>query len=197
MTNRNVVLVDVMNTLVTEPFLTTMPGFFGLTMSELRQSVDGAAWIEFERGLLSEAEFCEAFFLNRRAVDIQALRQCLTDTYEWLDGMQSLLADLRHAGCSIYALSNYPVWYEMIEQKLKLSEFLDWTFVSCLTGFRKPDRRAYLHAAEHLQVEPAQCVFIDDRDENIEAARSVGMEAILMDDSASVRTELQQRSVLS
>lgn len=197
MTQRNVVLVDVMSTLVTEPYLTTMPDFFGMSLPELQQSVDGAAWVEFEKGLLTEAEFCESFFLDRRVVDIRALRKCLTESYEWIDGMRCILDDLRDAEYSIYALSNYPVWYEIIEEKLTLSEFLDWAFVSCRTGLRKPDQRAYLNAAERLQVDPTQCVFIDDRAENIQAARSVGMTAVLMDDPVAVRAELMRQLVLS
>ena len=195
MTNKHIVLVDVMSTLVTEPFLTTMPGFFGMTLTDLRQSVDGNAWIEFEKGTLSETEFGESFFLDRRTVDMAALRECLTDTYEWIDGMRSILIDLRDCEYSIHALSNYPVWYEMIEQKLELSAFLEWTFVSCRTGLRKPDQRAYLHAAEHLGVDPTQCVFIDDRNENIEAAQSVGMAAVLMDDPTNVRAELEAQGL--
>ncbi len=191
MTRQRIVLADVMSTLVTEPFLTTLPDFFEMPLSELRESVDGAAWIEFEKGLLSEEEFTASFFLDRRSVEIDALRKCLTDSYEWIDGMRDVLSALRANGCSIHALSNYPVWYEMIEQKLGLSEFLEWTFVSCLTGLRKPDRRAYLHAAEHLGVDPTECTFIDDRDENIQAARSVGMTAVLMDDPANVARSLQ------
>jgi FMN phosphatase YigB (HAD superfamily) len=182
--------------LVTEPFLTTMPDFFGMTLAELRQAVDGAAWVEFEKGQLSEAEFCQSFFLDRRTIDTAALRACLTNTYQWIDGMRAILADLCDAEYSIHALSNYPVWYEMIEQKLELSEFLEWTFVSCLTGLRKPDEQAFLGAALQLGVTPAECIFIDDRDENVEAARSLGMLSLLMDEPARVREELEQRSVL-
>jgi len=31
----------------------------------------------------------------------------------------------------VHALSNYPCWYHIIEEKLQLSRFLSWTFISC------------------------------------------------------------------
>lgn len=50
--------------------------------------------------------------------------------YEYLPGMEELLSELSSAGVEMHAMSNYPVWYENIEAKLKLTKFLPWTFVS-------------------------------------------------------------------
>ena len=109
--------------------------------------------------------------------------------------MEQLAADLKSAGHELYALSNYSLWYELIDESVHLSRFLRWTFVSCLTGVRKPDPQAFLGAAETLKVEPADCLFIDDRAKNVEAARDVGMDAILKLDAAQVREEMVQRRV--
>jgi HAD superfamily hydrolase (TIGR01509 family) len=83
----------------------------------------------------------------------------------------------------------------MIEAKLRLSRYLKWSFVSCITGVRKPDRQAFLGAAAALQVTPDQCLFIDDRSRNIQAAREVGMDAIHCQDAAQVRAELARRGL--
>ncbi len=42
----------------------------------------------------------------------------------------------------------------------------------------KPDLAIYRHAAQGVGVEPAHVLFIDDRADNIEAAREAGMQAI-------------------
>ena len=42
----------------------------------------------------------------------------------------------------------------------------------------KPDLAIYRHAAEGLGVEPSRVLFIDDRADNIEAARQAGMQAV-------------------
>ena len=51
--------------------------------------------------------------------------------YEYLPGAQELLQQLQQAGHEMHIVSNYPVWYEWIEEKLRLSQYLPWTFVSC------------------------------------------------------------------
>ena len=193
---RTVILFDVLDTLVTDPVFTAVPAFFGMTPAELFPALHRTSWIEFEKGRISEAEYLEIFFRDGRTVDGDPLRQCLKQAYRWVDGMEQLVADLKSAGHEIHALSNYSLWYELIEESLNLSRFLSWTFVSCHTGVRKPDPQAYLGAAETLEVEPADCVFIDDRSKNVEAARDVGMDAILKLDAAQVRAELAQRRVL-
>jgi hypothetical protein len=53
------------------------------------------------------------------------------ESYRYLDGMEPLLLRLRDAGYTVHAMSNYPEWYRLIEDKLKVSQYLQWTFVSC------------------------------------------------------------------
>lgn len=92
--------------------------------------------------------------------------------------MEPLLARLTQAGHAMHVLSNYPVWYRWIEERLALSRYVSWSFVSCHLGLRKPDPAIYERVAGQLRVPPAGCVFIDDRERNCEAARAVGMRAI-------------------
>lgn len=174
-----VLLLDVMETLVTEPFFETVPSFFGLTLEELIREKDPVSWVEFEKGNIDEATYIRTFFSDRRRVDQEALRAWMTKSYRFLDGVEDLLSELRSKSVPMYALSNYSMWYELIEAKLGLSRFLDWSFVSCRTGRRKPDPEAYLHAARTLRVETSSCIFVDDRRTNVAAAEAVGMRGVL------------------
>jgi putative hydrolase of the HAD superfamily len=45
-------------------------------------------------------------------------------------------------------------------------------------GLAKPEPRIYALAAEALGLAPAECVFIDDLEANVEAARAAGMQAV-------------------
>ena len=192
-----VLLFDVMETLVQEPFFTVVPALFGMSRDELLAAKHPTSWIEFEKGELTEPEYFARFFRDGRDVDGVGLRQALGDAYEWLEGMEQLLNDLHAAGYEIHALSNYSVWYEMIEEKLHLSRFAKWSFVSCHTGFRKPDPSAYRHALSTIGISPTQCVFVDDRTENVEAACALGIDAILQTDATELRTKLLARRILS
>ena len=42
------------------------------------------------------------------------------DAYEYLEGMQALLEELRSAGVEMHAMSNYPQWYRRVDEKLGL-----------------------------------------------------------------------------
>ena len=190
------ILLDVMETLVTEPFWHDLPEFFGTSRDELLAQLHPTAWIEFEEAKITEDEYFERFFEDGRPVDAAGVRACLLDAFEWLDGVEPLLVKLAAAGYPMHALSNYPIWYQLIEQKLQLSRYLEWTFVSCLTGLRKPDERAYRNALAQLQIEPHECLFIDDRPVNIDAARSLGIDAILKQNAQQLRAELASRGLI-
>jgi FMN phosphatase YigB (HAD superfamily) len=197
MSETPILLFDVMETLVTEPFFTALPRFFGMTIDQLRREIHPTSWVEFEEGRITEMEYYARFFRDGRAVDADALRTCLVDAYHWLDGMEALLAELLDAGFEMHAMSNYSTWYLLIEDKLQVARYLEWSFVSCNTGVRKPAEEAYLGAAESLQVPPEKCLFVDDRPVNVEAARELGMDAIVRTDTPSLRAAFVQRGLLA
>lgn len=193
---RPVLLLDVMDTLVVEPFWREMPAFFGLTLAELLEVKHPTAWIDFELGALREEEFLVRFFRDGRAFDHGGFLAAVHGAYRWLPGMEGLVAELVRAGCELHALSNYPRWYHAIEARLGLGRFLAWSFVSCDTGLRKPDPAAFRHAARALAREPADCLLVDDRPENCAAARALGMPAIEFVGAAELRAELVRRALL-
>ena len=167
----------------------------GRSLDELLDAKHPTSWIEFEKGCISEDEYLRSFFRDGRRVDGVGLRECLIQSYRWLDGMGDLVAELKANGYELHALSNYPLWYELIEEKLQLSRFLHWSFVSCKTGLRKPDARCYQNAVEALQIAVSDCLFIDDRSENVQAACVVGMPSILMQHTAQLRLALIERGL--
>ncbi len=172
------ILWDVMDTLVHDPFRDAMPAFFGMPLNELLQEKHPTAWARFETGELNECGFLSEFFRDGRKYDQEGFKACVRSAYRWINGMQSMLSVLHEQGVHMHTLSNYPEWYLWIEQELGLSRYLSWSFVSCLTTLRKPDPAAYRHAAQTLACEPRECLFIDDRVANCDAARALGMAAI-------------------
>lgn len=59
------------------------------------------------------------------------------------------------------------------------------------TGYIKPDRRAYEHVAEMLDVSPKACVFIDDQERHCSGAKDAGMHAICYQNFAQMKQELE------
>jgi len=63
-------------------------------------------------------------------------------------------------------------------------------FSSCFLGMRKPDETIYRTALQVTQRKPDECVFIDDREVNLECPRELGMQTILFQKVDQLRTEL-------
>ncbi len=196
MTHPSVLLLDVMGTLVHDPFHEEMPAFFGMTLRELIEQKHPSAWVRFEHGELTEDELIASFFADGRSFDGPAFIGMLRAAYRFLDGVEPLLAELAAREVPMHALSNYPCWYQLIEDELRLSRYVKWSFVSCETGVRKPDPDAYLAASRALSVDPARCLFVDDRETNCEAARGVGMDALVFTSAADLRDALRERGLL-
>lgn len=63
--------------------------------------------------------------------------------------------------------------------------------ISYEIGASKPDPRAYQILLDRLKIAPDQCIFIDDRIENVEAACALGIHGILYQSPAQLKKELE------
>ncbi|MFI5306408.1 MAG: HAD family hydrolase [Polyangiales bacterium] len=193
----SVVLWDLMDTLVRDPFFTHIADFFSMSFDELVQSKHPTAWADFEVGLISEQELFASFFRDRRAIDGPGLKRRMRDAYAWIDGMEPLLRELSSRGVEMHLLSNYPPWYQLCDERLGVSRWVRPSFVSCKTGVRKPSAEAYLGACRRLGRAPEECLFIDDREVNCQAARELGVSAIRFEGAPdALRRQLADRGLL-
>ncbi|WP_291431521.1 HAD family phosphatase [Deinococcus sp.] len=71
-----------------------------------------------------------------------------------------------------------------------LHEFLLAFFSSCYLGVMKPNPGIYRLGLNLANLRPEEAVMIDDRAQNAEAARSVGMHAVRYENAAQLREEL-------
>ena len=196
MQNQTVLLFDVMDTLVYNPFNVEVPAFFGLSRAALLDQKDPSVWDQFELGQIDEAEYFRRYFHDGRVFDERAFRLTMEKAYRWIDGAERLLEQLSRLGIEIHALSNYPTWYRTIESKLRLSRFLNWTFVSCLTGVRKPAEAAFRGPALRLDRPLDSFLLIDDSAANCEAAMAVGMPAIRFVGTENLLSQLENRGLV-
>ncbi len=190
MNKPEIILWDVMGTLVHDPFYEEVPAFFDMTLEQLLAVKHPRVWSACERGALSVEEMESNFFADARGYDIAGLRETMRRSYRWLPGIEALLERLRASGVPMHVVSNYTPWYAMIEERLGLSKWMPWSFVSCDVGARKPEAAYYAAVLERLSVAAARCVFVDDREANCDGARAAGMHAIRFVDVVSTATAL-------
>lgn len=84
--------------------------------------------------------------------------------------------ELKHKGYKLYYLSNYS--YELFSKHTKGAPFMEdmsGGVVSYQIHISKPDRRIYEYLLSKYDLKPEECLFFDDRMENVEGARKAGM----------------------
>jgi putative hydrolase of the HAD superfamily len=138
----------------------------------------------YDRGALSAQTYWETVAHDLdKSVDADVLRALTdADTNVWTQpnlAMMEWAARLNRAGIKTGILSNIGDAMEagVLGRFPALAEFTHHTFSHRL-GIAKPDAAIYRHAVEGLGVPAGEILFVDDREENIRAAREVGMVAV-------------------
>lgn len=90
-----------------------------------------------------------------------------------------LFREAKQAGIPVYTLSNIAKHHvDAIENNWKgFFDGIDGMFLSYQIGVRKPHLDIYRRALERLGGEGRQCFFVDDLPQNVETARSLGIQA--------------------
>jgi putative hydrolase of the HAD superfamily len=68
-------------------------------------------------------------------------------------------------------------------------------FSSCFLGIRKPDEAIYRLALQVTQRRAEECLFIDDREVNLECPRELGLQTILFENASQLQSAIDQHSV--
>ncbi|MGS4811043.1 HAD family hydrolase [Streptococcus sp. Z554] len=105
-----------------------------------------------------------------------------------------LLASLKEKGHRIFVLSNTsPVFYELLKDQLSpLAEILDGFVLSCDIKAIKPDPKMFEEILQKYELDPSNCIFLDDVEENTKVAESLGIKAYQVKQRSDVVNILQR-----
>ena len=140
---------------------------------------------DYDRGALSGADYWQAIAAEAGqptlAPDTLTLLED-ADTDLWTDLNEPMLAwaqQLQQRGIRTGILSNIGDSMQAgIERKFAWIDRFHHRTWSHALGIAKPEPAIYAHAAEGLGTPPPEILFIDDRADNIAAARQAGMQAV-------------------
>ena len=99
---------------------------------------------------------------------------------------------LRQQGIGCYLATNQEK-YKIAFLKKYLQGKIDGVFASSTLGVKKKDPLFFEKVAETLSLPPQEITFYDDEEENVEAAKRVGVDAQLYTDITAVTTQLHQQ----
>ena len=158
-------------------------------------TVETDFWNEADRGVLSPEEILEEFHKKspelREEIDLfwnhveLSLRQ-FSYTKDWIRSM-------KEQGFHVYILSNYGDWtYQKTkEEALDFLALVDGAILSYAVKQIKPDADIYQTLLSRFGLTAEECVFIDDRLENVEGAKREGIHGIHFRTIEQVQKELE------
>ena len=144
-------------------------------------------WKLMDAGLISRFEG------NKRMLERAQQEGCTFEVQGVLDDwihilhvrhrMQELVRRMKNHGYCVYYLSNIPEdVLDLLRQRGVLDRF-DGGVASCEVHINKPDPRIYQALLDKYHLKAEECVFIDDRLENVQTAFSMGFAGVQMKDS--------------
>jgi putative hydrolase of the HAD superfamily len=150
-----------------------------------------------ERGEITEAEFLERVgrglevALGRR-VELHGFGARLMDALEPNQELFDHYCALRRDRGLRFALltNNVREWESAWRAKLPIDDLFELVVDSAFVGMRKPEPEIYALTLERLGLPAAACVFVDDLEPNVVAAREAGMRGIVYRDTAQAIAEL-------
>lgn len=143
-------------------------------------------WPEFDRSLMSDEEII-AGCIARAPEYEEEIRMIFERTellveeypysYEWIN-------DLKERGYKVYLLSNYgKTSFEaaMAHGRLSFLPLIDGKMISYEVKIVKPEPGIYEALIKKYKLAPEECVFLDDRAENVEAAMQIGFLGVVVE----------------
>lgn len=112
-----------------------------------------------------------------------------------VDGTRAIFEGLGRRG-PVYGISNFS--RELFDRTVPAYPFLagfTGLVLSGDVGINKPDPRIYRILLDRHGLEAGGCIFIDDSERNVAAARTVGMDAIHFTGAASLSAALRARGL--
>lgn len=110
--------------------------------------------------------------------------------------MYVLIDQLKDKGLRIGMLSNIDNRYKKMIRDFGFYAPFDPCLLSCEMGHEKPHHKAYELLLKTLNLPAEEVVFIDDKPENVHAAKKLGIDAILFKSEKQLRDELNKRGLL-
>lgn len=153
-------------------------------------------WNEWDRGVIPEEEIMRHMKEEGKGLETQMERFFehkgeLVIQYPYVEvWMQSL----KQQGMKLYLLSNYPMSLFELHAKNTFTflPYVDGKVVSGYVKHVKPEPEIYTILLNTYGLKPEECVFLDDRADNVEAARKMGIHGILFEGFEAANQALER-----
>ncbi len=141
-------------------------------------------WEEFDRGVLSDEEILK--LMEKAAPEYKKeIHQAFEHAGKYLNQFsyaKPWIRELKEQGYRILYLSNYgETLMKMRPDVLDFIPLMDGGIFSCFVKRIKPDPKIYKILCDTYELDPKECLFIDDNRANIDAAKDFGLRTVLFE----------------
>ena len=155
-------------------------------------------WQLLDEGTLSWQK-AEEIFVQRNpeyACEIHEILAHYDEVLDPVDGMEELVLELQNKGYRLLILSNVADRYWNLKKRIPALSHIDEQVLSYEEKVNKPDRRIYETIIERYGLLSEECLFIDDRKENLEVPKQMGWLTCQFNGSEKLREFLIRHSIL-
>ena len=168
----------------------------GLAMQRAAEKRGEHPLFELEKGRITEAEFLGMLEDELEGdVKLDSMRETYFAHLHPNEPLIAYMRELRDRGLRMALLTNnVREWEPHWRAKLPdIDDIFEVIVDSAFVGMRKPDPEIYTLTLERLGggLRAEECVFVDDNDVNVEAARALGMVGVHYRDAEQARAELE------
>lgn len=132
-------------------------------------------------GKISEEEYLETLIKKHQEykISVNDLKKIIRQNFEEIEGTRSVIGGLRENGYKLGLLSVHAKeWVDYCEQRFQYRDLFDCISYSFESSVCKPEARAYELLLLSLSSSPNETLFIDDSEDNVNSATSLGMHSI-------------------
>ncbi len=170
---------------------------FGLSWDEFQGRHDLVV-TDFERGRISLDEYLRCTVFHRdRSFTAEAFKDFMFAQSKPHAATLAIVERFaRDRKYMLATLNNESLELNLYRiEKFGLRDYFDLFLSSSFLGVMKPEEAMYRLALHVTQRDPANCVFIDDRELNVERAALVGIRAIHYQSPEQLRHDLQELGI--
>lgn len=154
------------------------------------------AWTEEDLSIKSPEELLAGFQERcpEGAGAIGYLWEHFGESLRQYPGTKEWIRELQDKGLGVYILSNFGKhsFEQVREDKMDFMDLVDGVLISYEVHQIKPDPAIYQSLLDRYGLKAEECVFLDDREENIRAAQKLGFSGILYRNREQARQELDE-----
>lgn len=164
----------------------------GCSRDRLKEVFVHVAQLGYEQGSISTKDFlAEINRLLESTISQEVFNDLWTFGFRENEEMALLLQKLRSQR-PLYLLSNTnEVHYDFVQSRYNVARHFDELILSYKVGYTKPHAEIYREVLRRSGVEAEHCLFVDDLECNVEAARKLGMNTIQFRGVEDLKLQLQ------